>query len=149
MNYFLSASLNPDFKYGRLEENTEIHVGDESIKSKPTTSKSSSDNILKDLSFTPVMKCTYRIHPLPVSEWSSPFKVYVHRSQLPAVHFENGKTFGLLRKVKQHRENVKSGALFVKKLEGPLEFMVSLFFFFVYIYNIPCIYQSVLYRARC
>ncbi|XP_058795595.1 uncharacterized protein LOC131666734 [Phymastichus coffea] len=128
------TSLNPEFKYGRLEENTEIHVGDAAVaKPAPLQSssneadKDSADSILGDLPSTPAVKCTYRLHPLPTgSTQQAPFKIYVHRSQLPAACTENGMKFAWLRKVKQDRESVKSGALFIKKIEGPTDFMVEI-----------------------
>ena len=118
------GSLNPEFKYGRLGDFTEIHVGDAPSSSK--TSLTKSHNVLDSLptmSSDNVIGVTYRVHLLPTS--TSPFRAYVWRSQLPIQHDEADRLYRI-RKIREDRQHIKPvGPKFSKKVDEPKEFTVS------------------------
>ncbi|XP_008210116.1 ATPase family gene 2 protein isoform X2 [Nasonia vitripennis] len=126
------TQLNPQFKYGRLQENTEIHVGDAVAIPVPseTTAESEVQNslsgILGDMFTASIhVKKTYRAQPLPrISSFESAFRVYVPRSQLPGL--VSSDALGRIRKVREDRQHVKAGGMrFAKRTDGSKEFTVQ------------------------
>ncbi|KAJ8684244.1 hypothetical protein QAD02_020036 [Eretmocerus hayati] len=126
-------SLSPLLKYGRLVENTEIHVEDVHQKSAiPNRTPAESESIISHifgslpnpLGITP--SSIYRVHPMPdVDESiSSLFTCYIWSSQMPP-DFEGVTRLWRIRKIREDKQHAKSTSTrFLDTKEMAKEFVV-------------------------